>query len=134
MKKIKIINSYCEMVVIESNVPKLPLQIFFIHQFCKLTMLDCNLTGLTLNLHYVVVSSLRQVIKPGYGLAPRSHTFSSATSDSTQVVGPVSFLANKMIFTKITFLVYHLITKKKFNSNKFCFISFKWKEVLKNDF
>lgn len=44
---------------------------------------------------FVVVSSLRQIIKPGYGLAPRSHTFSSATSDSTQVVGPVSFWTNK---------------------------------------
>ncbi|XP_014251095.1 actin-binding LIM protein 3-like isoform X3 [Cimex lectularius] len=30
---------------------------------------------------YNVVSSLRQVPKPGYGLAPRSHTFSSTTGD-----------------------------------------------------
>ncbi|XP_055613079.1 actin-binding LIM protein 1-like isoform X4 [Uranotaenia lowii] len=38
---------------------------------------------------YNVVSSLRQVPKPGYGLAPRSHTFSSATSGSAHGV-PVS--------------------------------------------
>lgn len=39
-----------------------------------------------------VVSSLRQVPKPGYGLAPRSHTFSSATTTdgSAQTGAPVS--------------------------------------------
>lgn len=43
-----------------------------------------------------VVSSLRQVPKPGYGLAPRSHTFSSATTTpgSAHTGAPVSFLHN----------------------------------------
>lgn len=42
-----------------------------------------------------VVSSLRQVIKPGYGLAPRSHTFSSATTTGSTHIGvPVRFFAN----------------------------------------
>ncbi|XP_029726610.2 actin-binding LIM protein 2 isoform X1 [Aedes albopictus] len=40
---------------------------------------------------YNVVSSLRQVPKPGYGLAPRSHTFSSATSGSAHGVPDFSF-------------------------------------------
>lgn len=40
----------------------------------------------------IVVSSLRQIIKPGYGLAPRSHTFSSATTTGSTHIGvPVSF-------------------------------------------
>ncbi|XP_058466451.1 actin-binding LIM protein 3 isoform X1 [Malaya genurostris] len=40
---------------------------------------------------YNVVSSLRQVPKPGYGLAPRSQTFSSATSGSAHGVPDFSF-------------------------------------------
>ncbi|XP_062553550.1 actin-binding LIM protein 2 isoform X3 [Armigeres subalbatus] len=40
---------------------------------------------------YNVVSSLRQVPKPGYGLAPRSHTFSSATSGSAHGAPDFSF-------------------------------------------
>ncbi|XP_073969483.1 actin binding LIM protein Uncoordinated 115a isoform X4 [Rhodnius prolixus] len=36
---------------------------------------------------YNVVSSLRQVPKPGYGLAPRSHTFSSTTGDFSYSLG-----------------------------------------------
>lgn len=40
----------------------------------------------------LVVSALRQVPKPGYGLAPRSHTFSSATTTGSARTGaPVSF-------------------------------------------
>ncbi|XP_037913450.1 actin-binding LIM protein 1 isoform X3 [Hermetia illucens] len=37
---------------------------------------------------YNVVSSLRHVPKPGYGLAPRSHTFSSATTTGSAQVAP----------------------------------------------
>lgn len=41
-----------------------------------------------------MVSSLRQIPKPGYGLAPRSHTFSSATTTGSTTHGaPVSALS-----------------------------------------
>lgn len=47
----------------------------------------------------IVVSSLRQVIKPGYGLAPRSHTFSSATTTGSTHIGvPVSFFASLRMY------------------------------------
>lgn len=41
--------------------------------------------------HTKVVSSLRQIPKPGYGLAARSHTFSSATTTGSAQGAPVSF-------------------------------------------
>lgn len=53
-------------------------------------------------MNMTVVSSLRQVIKPGYGLAPRSHTFSSATTTGSTHIGvPVSFSASLSRFTII---------------------------------
>lgn len=64
------------------------------------------------------MSSLRQIIKPGYGLAPRSHTFSSATTTgSTHIGGPVSFFASYYyiffsVFVIISFflsLIFHLL-------------------------
>ncbi|CAB0008647.1 unnamed protein product [Nesidiocoris tenuis] len=58
---------------------------------------------------YNVVSSLRQVPKPGYGLAPRSHTFSSTTS-----VGGTSYLRRSLpnmcgIQTPAKVYPYHLL-------------------------
>lgn len=44
----------------------------------------------------LVVSALRHVPKPGYGLAPRSHTFSS-TGGSVSNIG-VSVLAVRKFF------------------------------------
>ncbi|XP_044571210.1 actin-binding LIM protein 3 isoform X3 [Drosophila ananassae] len=40
---------------------------------------------------YNVVSALRHVPKPGYGLAPRSHTFSSTTSAAATMHGATDF-------------------------------------------
>lgn len=59
-----------------------------------------------------VVSSLRQVIKPGYGLAPRSHTFSSATTaGSTHVGVPVSYRPKYVLclcdFLLLLFYIVH---------------------------
>lgn len=55
----------------------------------------------------IVVSSLRQIIKPGYGLAPRSHTFSSATTGSTHIGGPVSLFASSFFFSVYIFLLQY---------------------------
>lgn len=58
-----------------------------------------------------MVSSLRQIIKPGYGLAARSHTFSSATTGSTHIGGPVS----------LAFLPFFYRRNKQKQKKTFCF-------------
>lgn len=57
-----------------------------------------------------VVSSLRQVPKPGYGLAPRSHTFSSATTTdgSAQTGAPVSASFDQFKFFYIIFSFFFI--------------------------
>ncbi|XP_060529918.1 actin-binding LIM protein 1 isoform X5 [Cylas formicarius] len=46
--------------------------------------------------NYNVVSALRHVPKPGYGLAPRSHTFSSSAGSYPQIPGDYSFSVSGM--------------------------------------
>lgn len=53
-----------------------------------------------------VVSSLRQVPKPGYGLAPRSQTFSSATSGSAHGVPVSCFYCSKTNQIPVQFFCY----------------------------
>ncbi|XP_044753650.1 actin-binding LIM protein 1 isoform X3 [Coccinella septempunctata] len=48
-------------------------------------------TGGRSSTNYNVVSALRHVPKPGYGLAPRSHTFSSSAGSYPQIPGDYSF-------------------------------------------
>lgn len=65
------------------------------------------------------MSSLRQVPKPGYGLAPRSHTFSSATTTGSAHIGaPVSFLcvclfvfSDKTVVLQLADILLHAFNK-----------------------
>lgn len=62
-------------------------------------MMSCKI----LNKSLIVVSSLRQAPKPGYTLAPRSHTFSSVGGSSSQAAVTVRNLINLEVQTVFLF-------------------------------